>query len=59
MPTMQFDTGTNSIDGYSDTYEGTKSEDDLMIWHIRLAHMPFNSLIKIAHAGDLPKKFSR
>jgi hypothetical protein len=56
MPTMQFDTGTNSIDGYSDTFEGKKPEDEIMVWHIRLAQMPFNKLTKMAHAGDLPKQ---
>jgi hypothetical protein len=30
-----------------------------MIWHMRLAQMPFNRLIMMAHARDLPKKFSR
>jgi hypothetical protein len=53
MPTMQFDTGTDPIDGHSNAYEGTKPEDELMFWHIRLAHMPFNRLIKMAHTGGL------
>jgi hypothetical protein len=55
MPTMQFETRTNSIYGYSDTYEGTKPEDELMIWRIRLAHMPFNRLMKMAHTVESPK----
>jgi hypothetical protein len=56
MPTMKFDTGTNSIYGCSDTYEGTKPEDELMM---RLAHMPFIRLIKMALTEDLPKTLSR
>jgi hypothetical protein len=38
MATMKFNTGTNPIHCYSDTYEGTKPEDELMIRRMRLEH---------------------
>jgi hypothetical protein len=53
MSTMQFDIGTITIDSDSDIYESTKPEDELMIRHMKLAHMSFNRLIKMTHAGNL------
>jgi hypothetical protein len=57
MPTM--DLNVNHVEIEEDIPKDTRAEDELMIWHIRLGHMPFLKLQKMAMQGDLPKRLQK
>ena len=59
MPTMDISTNNTILEDEEPISNKTKPEDELMIWHLRLAHMPFARLIKMAINGDLPKQLSK
>ena len=57
MPTM--DIGNTNISLEEDIPKETRPEDELMIWHIRLGHMSFQKLQKMAAEGNLPKRLCK
>jgi hypothetical protein len=59
MPTMDISTNNTTLKDEEPINNEIKPEDEPMIWHLRLAHMPFVRLIKMAINGDLSKRLSR
>jgi hypothetical protein len=57
MPKM--DLNVNNVEIEEDIPKDTRAEDELMIWHIQLGHMPFLKLQKMAIQGDLPKRLQK
>jgi GAG-pre-integrase domain len=51
------DTPTFDLQDVPTAYEETKAQ--MLEWHCRLGHLPFNKIQELAKRGDLPSKFAK
>jgi hypothetical protein len=58
MQTMSLNKIRNMEENAHDV-ERTNPEDEIMMWYIRLAHMPLRILIKMAENGGLSERLSK
>ena len=57
----EVDISQNELDKLADDLKNTVTEDqrELMTWHLKLKHMPFSDIKRLAEKGILPKRLAK